>query len=379
MINSYRETRQRSVSICKPLVTEDYVPQPMENVSPPKWHLAHTTWFFEQFILVPHLEDYQVFDEQFAYLFNSYYNNMGDRVPRAQRGFLSRPTVQEVYNYRDYVDQHMFELLQQQGPEIIQLTELGINHEQQHQELLVYDIKYILGMQPLRPVYADSFIIHASPKKTQWININEGIHEIGCNPGDEFSYDNESPKHRVFLEKYSISKELVTNGEYLQFIKDGGYNNFNFWHDEGWHFVQENTIQSPLYWEKINGIWYTYTLSGFKAVDMDAPVQHISLYEASAYAEWKGYRLPTEQEWEVAAEQLAYGQLWEWTNSAYLPYPGYKKEEGALGEYNGKFMINQHVLRGASVATSPNHTRKTYRNFFHPSARWIFNGIRLAK
>lgn len=304
---------------------------------------------------------------------------MGDRVPRAQRGFLSRPTVNEVYNYRDYVDQHMFELLQQQDPEIIKLTELGINHEQQHQELLVYDIKFILGMQPLKPVYADSYTIHASPNKNQWININEGIHEIGCNLGDEFSYDNESPKHRVFLEKYSISKELVTNGEYLQFIKDGGYNNFNFWHDEGWHFIQENTIQSPLYWEKINGIWYTYTLSGFKAVDMDAPVQHISLYEASAYAEWKGCRLPTEQEWEVAAEQLAYGQLWEWTNSAYLPYPGYKKEEGALGEYNGKFMINQHVLRGASVATSPNHTRETYRNFFHPSARWIFNGIRLAK
>lgn len=379
MTNRYLKCRKYSQEICEPLTVEDYVPQPIASVSPPKWHLAHTTWFFEQFILVPYSSKYEVFSTNFSYLFNSYYNNIGERVKRNQRGFLTRPTVNEVKDYRAYVDKHMVDLLQDESVEIKKLTELGINHEQQHQELLLYDIKYILGSQPLKPKYGARYEIQTEDKTEQWIDIEEGVYEIGTNLNKEFSYDNESPKYRVFLESYSIRNKLVTNGEYLAFIKDGGYEDFNLWHDEGWHFIKENSIKKPLYWEKKNGIWYNYMLNGLEAVDMNNPVQHISFYEASAFAEWQGNRLPTEQEWEVASEKFNYGQLWEWTNSAYLPYPGYKKASGAIGEYNGKFMINQHVLRGASIATPIGHSRPTYRNFYHPESRWIFNGIRLAK
>lgn len=378
--NLYNETRQRTLSICEPLKVEDYVPQPMENVSPPKWHLAHTTWFFEQFVLVAHMKDYKIFDEDFAFLFNSYYNNMGERVKRNKRGFLSRPTVQKVIEYRAYVDKMMNRLFEEINGSVAELIELGVNHEQQHQELLIYDIKYILGTQPFYPSYDNKFNSFKKERTSDWVSVNEGVYKIGRDPVEsEFLYDNESPEHKVYLNDFSIRRNLVTNGEYLEFIENGGYENFNLWLDEGWNFIRSENIKSPLYWKKQEDYWYTYNFLGLEKIDLKAPVQHISFYEAAAFAEWKGMRLPTEFEWEVAADLFEWGNLWEWTNSAYQPYPGFKKAEGAIGEYNGKFMINQNVLRGASIATSPNHSRKNYRNFFHASSRWIFNGIRLTK
>jgi len=379
MFENYIKTRNLTEEICRPLQPEDYVPQPMEDVSPPKWHLAHTTWFFEQFILVPYLENYKLFDDQFAYLFNSYYNNMGTRVERNQRGFMTRPVVDIVYEYRHHVDAAMQQLLKLNNNQVNKLTELGIHHEQQHQELLIYDIKYILGSQPTAPVYGNKFQPEQEKQSAEWLTIPEGVYEVGVTENDHhFSYDNESPKHKVFLSDFSLRSQLVTNREYLEFIEHKGYENFNLWHEEGWKYIQSNQISAPLYWKKINGTWHTYTLNGNEPIQLDAPVQHISLYEAAAFAEWYGSRLPTEFEWEIAAGRFHWGTLWEWTNSAYLPYPGYKKASGALGEYNGKFMINQHVLRGGSIATSPAHSRASYRNFFYPATRWAFNGIRLA-
>ncbi len=375
----FHYTRNRFVEICKPLKTEDYSVQPAVFVSPPKWHLAHSTWFFEQFVLCKFVKNYQVFDEDFAYLFNSYYNNAGKRVLRPNRGLMTRPSVKDVYKYRDYVDLKMLAFLNDNpSQEALDSVELGINHEQQHQELFYYDITYILGNQPTFPTIANKIELDAISSTSEFIKIPEGLYNIG-HKGDQFCYDNELGNHKVFLQEFEISNQLVSNREYLEFIEAGGYQDFNLWHAEGWDFIQENNINAPLYWYEEEGVWHQYTLNGFVPIDENKPVAHISFYEAFAYAEWKGMRLPTEFEWEVASEKINFGQLWEWTNSAYLPYPNFSKAPGALGEYNGKFMINQMVLRGASVATVKNHSRNTYRNFFHPDMRWQFSGIRLVK
>ena len=379
LLDTYHHIRKRTEEICNPLSIEDYIPQPANFVSPPKWHLAHTSWFFEEFILKKHLPDYKIFDEDFCFLFNSYYNNVGERTFRAERGNITRPTVAQVYEYRAYIDMHMQLLLQLKDPQVHELVELGLNHEQQHQELLITDFKYILSCNPVFPVY-DEDITWENQKNSAsgFISLNEGLYDIGFDD-ETFSYDNEHGRHKVYLEEFEISNALVTNSEYLEFIDAGGYSNFNLWLDEGWAWVNENTINAPLYWHKINGQWQQFTLGGLQEIDPDAIVTHISFYEASAYAEWKKMRLPTEFEWEAAAHKLEWGKRWEWTNSAYLPYPRFKKPEGAIGEYNGKFMVNQMVLRGASCATADNHSRITYRNFFHPDERWQFTGIRLVK
>lgn len=375
----FKEIRLRMEEICAPLETEDYVVQPLVDVSPPKWHLAHTTWFFEQFVLVKFDKNYQEFHPDFAFLFNSYYNNMGKRTLRQDRGFMTRPTVAKVYEYRKYVTDATTRLLSNNPTdEMLRLVEIGINHEQQHQELLAYDIKYILGTQPTFPSIGEHFKLQEETQNQDWISFSEGVYKIG-HKGNDFCFDNELPKHKVYVEDFEISNKLVNNAQYLEFIEDGGYQNFNLWHDEGWHFIQNNHIKHPLYWHFIDGEWHTYTLHGLEKLNLNLPVSHISMYEAFAFAAWKGMRLPTEFEWEIAVHKLNWGQLWEWTNSAYLPYPGFATEEGALGEYNGKFMINQMVLRGASLVTPKGHERATYRNFFNPSSRWIFSGIRLVK
>lgn len=372
-------TRNHSEAICAPLEVEDYIPQPIADVSPPKWHLGHSTWFFEQFVLVPFVSGYRIFHDDFAYLFNSYYNHAGNRVLRPNRGLMSRPPVREVLEYRAYVTGKLADLLDSEPvtEEVLQRIILGINHEEQHQELLAYDLKYILGNQPTFPVYGTGFETKME-QPGEFLTFNEGIYEIGFE-GNGFCYDNELSRHRVFLEKFEISTALVSNGEFLEFINAGGYQNFDYWLDEGLQFIRKEEIEAPLYWHQKDGEWWNYTLRGFEKVNPALPVQHVSFYEAMAFAAWKECRLPTEFEWEAASARLAWGQLWEWTNSAYLPYPGFQKEPGALGEYNGKFMVSQHVLRGASVATAKDHSRPTYRNFFHPSSRWIFSGIRLAK
>lgn len=378
LIKRFKKLRSYTEKICTLLETEDYVVQPITNVSPPKWHLAHTTWFFEEFILVKHLANYKVFDENFAFLFNSYYNNVGERTQRENRGFMTRPTVKRIYEYRNYVTEAVEELLtKKNSDEIFKLIEIGIHHEEQHQELLIYDIKYILGNQPTFPSLKNFPKFKANHQDLKWVKIEEGLYNVGAKNNKNFSYDNEKPSHQQYIKAFNISNQLVSNKEYLEFIEDKGYENFNLWHDDGWQFINEQNINKPLYWHFKDGVWWQYTLNGLQKLNLNEPVAHISLYEAAALAEWKGKRLPTEFEWEVAADKLSWGQLWEWTNSAYLPYTGYEKEEGALGEYNGKFMVNQHVLRGSSIVTSKNHSRKTYRNFFHPSSRWIFSGIRL--
>ncbi|MBE7176526.1 MAG: ergothioneine biosynthesis protein EgtB [Mucilaginibacter polytrichastri] len=379
----YAEVRAYTKSICEPLQIEDYVVQPIQDVSPPKWHIAHTTWFFETFILKPNVTAYKVFHPDFDFMFNSYYEGVGERVVRAFRGNMSRPTVDEVYQYRKYVDAAMDKFLQSDDltDEISTLVELGLQHEQQHQELLITDIKYILGHNPLFPRYKAHIETDETlyrPDRDEWITIPEGVYEIG-HDGNGFSFDNELGRHKVFLGEYSIFSNPVTNAEYQEFIADGGYQNFRYWHAEAWDWVKSTGVYAPMYWYKMDNNWQTYTLSGLHPVRAKDPVAHVSFYEASAYASWKGYRLPTEFEWEVAASQLNWGRRWEWTESAYLPYPGFQRAEGAVGEYNGKFMVNQKVLRGASMATSPGHSRITYRNFFHPHLRWQFTGIRLAR
>lgn len=375
----FKEIRHRMEEICAPLETEDYVVQPIVDVSPPKWHLAHTTWFFEQFILVKFDNTYRVFHPDFSFLFNSYYNNMGKRTLRQDRGFMTRPTMTKVYEYRIYVTNAITRLLENNPTdEVLRLVEIGINHEQQHQELLAYDIKYILGTQPTFPSIGENFKLQQETHNQDWISFSKDVYEIG-HKGNDFCFDNELPVHKVYIGDFEISNKLVTNAQYLEFMADGGYQNFNLWQDEGWHYIQNNGIKHPLYWHFIDGEWHTYTFNGLEKLNLNLPVSHISMYEAFAFATWKKMRLPTEFEWEVAASKLNWGQLWEWTNSAYLPYPGFVTEEGALGEYNGKFMINQMVLRGASVATPIGHERNTYRNFFHASARWIYSGIRLVK
>jgi ergothioneine biosynthesis protein EgtB len=386
----YKTIRNYTERICKPLHTEDYVVQPVVDVSPPKWHIGHTTWFFETFILKPCLKGYEEFDPKYNYVFNSYYETVGARVIRTDRGNLSRPTVEEIYKYREYVDQAMFEFLQGKIPkEIEEIVILGFNHEQQHQELLMTDIKYILGNNPLFPAYkitgspgdisqTENIEDSYSHSENRFIKVGEGIYEIGYD-GNGFCFDNELQKHPVFLEDFRIAKKLISNAEYLEFINAGGYKNFNFWHADGWEWVKTNQIEAPLYWYFIDGKWYYYTLEGLQLLDVDKPVCHVSYYEAAAFASWKQMRLPTEFEWEAASEKINWGRRWEWTESAYLPYPGFKKAAGAIGEYNGKFMVNQMVLRGASEVTSPGHSRKTYRNFFQPNLRWQYTGIRLAQ
>ena len=376
----YHAVRKLTEAICMPLEIEDYVVQPTAEVSPPKWHLGHTTWFFETFILKAYLPDYKEFDQQYNYVFNSYYETVGARVVRTDRGNLTRPTVKSVYQYRSYVDEAMQSFLAKGiNKEIEELFILGLNHEQQHQELLCYDMKYILGHNPLFPAYSSQNIeAQLSNYEAGWADMTEGTYEIGYK-GQGFCFDNELGSHKVYLQDYSISKGLVSNKEFIEFIHCGAYKDFNYWHLEGWEWVNENKIKAPLYWHFIDGKWWRYSLSGLKEIVPDEPVMHISFYEASAYAAFKGLRLPTEFEWEAASGRFEWGQVWEWTESAYLPYPGFSKAPGALGEYNGKFMVNQKVLKGASIATPPGHQRATYRNFFHPNLRWLFNGIRLAK
>ena len=382
LLEKYKNVRAHSETICAPLLTEDYVVQPVAEVSPPKWHLGHTTWFFETFVLKPFFHGYTEFDSQYNFVFNSYYETVGARVIRTDRGNLSRPSVAEVYAYRNHVDTNMETFLTRAdwNKDLSDTITLGLNHEQQHQELLFSDIKYILGHNPLFPEFkiGKHFPAFESKSSSAYHSIKGGVYEIGFND-QGFSFDNEHGRHKVYLGDYSICEALVTNGEYLEFIHDGGYTDFRHWHAEGWDWVNKNKIKSPLYWHWIDGAWMNYTFDGLQPIKRDEAVCHVSFYEASAYAAWKGKRLPTEAEWEVASDHFHWGQRWEWTGSAYLPYPGFKKAAGAIGEYNGKFMVNQMVLRGASGATPPGHSRKTYRNFFHALHQWQFTGIRLAE
>lgn len=377
----YDKVRMRTCQICKPLKVEDMVVQPENFVSPVKWHLGHTTWFFEAFILNEFVPDYQAFHPQYAFVFNSYYNAMGNRVVRSERGNLSRPTTEDIYLYRNHVDRAMKLLLESEScpEEVNDLLTIGLNHEQQHQELMLTDIKYILGSNPLMPQYDNgSSLVHQSNTEAEFVTMPEGIYEIG-HQGQGFAYDNEFGRHKVFLHHYKIENSLVTNAQFIEFIEDGGYENSSLWLDEGWTWLKENGFKAPLYWFKEDKEWHHYTLSGYQTIEPNDQLAHISFYEAAAFAQWKGMRLPTEFEWEAAATYLNWGTRWEWTNSAYLPYPGYIKPEGAVGEYNGKFMMNQMVLRGSSTATADAHSRDTYRNFFHPDLRWQVTGIRLVK
>jgi ergothioneine biosynthesis protein EgtB len=376
----YRSVRAHTELLCEPLEIEDYIPQPVVDVSPPKWNIAHTTWFFEEMILKKFMPDYEVFDKNFGFLFNSYYNSIGDRTKRDHRGALSRPTVKQVFEYRKYVDAQMIELLGDPiSNEVGELVILGLNHEQQHQELFLTDLKFTFGQNPLFPVYHPDFAFdEAATGNGGFIEIKGGIHEIGY-VGDGFCFDNELARHRVNLEDFAIANRLVTNGEFLEFMNAAGYSSHQWWHSDGLDWIRNEGVNKPLYWYHADNRWRHYTLAGLRDLALDAPVTHVSYYEAAAYAEWKGCRLPTEFEWEAASSQFDWGKRWEWTNSAYLPYPGFKKAAGAVGEYNGKFMINQMVLRGASVVTPEGHSRPTCRNFFDPQLRWQFTGIRLAK
>jgi len=373
-------TRKLSLTIVKPLQAEDFVVQPIEDVSPPKWHLGHTTWFFEQFLLQPFLPNYKPFHADFSFLFNSYYESVGKRVLRGTRGNMTRPSTKEVLNYRAYVDEHLQLLFESDvaQDEWMPLIELGIHHEQQHQELLYADIKYILGHNPLFPAYALTSIedgLSTGPHGT--LDISEGLYTIGYQ-GDGFHFDNEKGVHQVFLSKARVNQGLISNGEYLEFLQQGGYRQFEHWLSEGWTWVQQGNTK-PLYWHEVEGEWMEYGLSGLQALNMEAPVKHISFFEADAFAAWRGKRLLSEFEREVLNEKLSNGQLWEWTQNAYLPYPKFDKAPGAIGEYNGKFMINQMVLRGGSIATPTGHYRASYRNFWHTHHQFQFTGIRLAE
>ncbi len=378
--DSYKEVRDYSLKLVEPLEIEDFIPQPAEFVSPPKWNLAHTSWFFEEFILNG-LKAYKRFHPDYAFLFNSYYNAVGDRVNRAYRGALSRPLVKEIFSYREYVDEHMLEFIHsgKATKEQKALIVLGLNHEQQHQELLLSDIKFILGSNPLFPVYSsDTMVEKAGPGALNFISVKEGVYDIGYS-GRGFCYDNELNPHKVYLTSFEIREDLVRNGEFMEFMNAGGYNDPSLWHAEGWEWKTKEKAEAPLYWYSNEGEWFHFTFTGLGKINPQGILSHVSYYEAFAFAQWKGLRLPTEFEWEAASDRIHWGDRWEWSESAYLPYPGFKKAEGALGEYNGKFMVNQKVLRGASVATSPGHSRKTYRNFFHPNESWQFTGIRLVK
>jgi ergothioneine biosynthesis protein EgtB len=399
--------RQATEALAAPLSAEDCALQSMPDASPVKWHLAHTSWFFETFLLSEHLPGYRAFDPLYRMLFNSYYNGVGARYPRAQRGLISRPGLAQVLAYRKHVDENMLLLLERQpaGP-VRRLIELGLQHEQQHQELILTDLKHLLSHNPLRPVYrATAATGQAQLPRLQWQSYPGGIDHLGYH-GEGFHFDNEAPRHRVLLEGFELASRLVTNGDYLTFMEDDGYTRAALWLSDGWDTVCAQGWRAPLYWEERDGGWQQFTLAGERAIDLAEPVTHLSYYEAQAYAQWAGCRLPSEAEWEIAANPLPvegnlvesghlhprvspslaghavqqmFGDVWEWTQSAYSPYPGYRPAPGAVGEYNGKFMVNQFVLRGGSCATPQGHIRATYRNFFPPAARWQFSGIRLAR
>ena len=431
LLTAFLGMRAQTEKLCEPLETEDYVVQSVSDVSPPKWHLAHTSWFFENFIMAPSDSAYERFHPMYHYLFNSYYNLAGEYHPRVKRGILSRPTVSQIYEYRKHVTRSTAALLDGANEELLKsladVVTLGIHHEQQHQELLVTDIKHILWCNPLEPVYCERAPESTEPPpRLGWLEFRGGVCELGFDAGsngDGFCFDNELPRYKTYLNDYRIAKRLVTNGEYLAFMADGGYERPELWLSDGWYTLNEERWDCPLYWEKRDGDWWNFTLSGMRKVDPNEPVVHVSHYEADAYARWAGKRLPTEPEWEHAVAGLPYegnfvdaeryhpaaqgtphppapspshgegespetpdvssmqfyGDVWEWTASAYLPYPGFQPLPGAVGEYNGKFMSGQMVLRGGSCATPQDHIRDTYRNFFQPNLRWQFMGIRLAE
>jgi ergothioneine biosynthesis protein EgtB len=410
LLARFREIRNFTTGLCSDLEPEDCVVQSMPDVSPTKWHLAHTTWFFETFILKKWMPGYRAEIPQYAYLFNSYYNAAGDMHRRDLRGLISRPTVKEAQRYRSSIDEYIGNLLSDADGKLLDEIEplliLGIHHEQQHQELLVTDIKHVFAQNPLYPVFRERKIDIVPTAPMQFVDFDEAVAEIGYeDPG--FSYDNEGPRHEALIPGFSLASRLVTNGEFLEFMQAGGYACPEFWLSLGWMTVNEQRWQAPLYWLKRDGAWWNFTLSGFRVVDENEPVTHVSYFEADAFANWADARLATEFEWERAALNCAiegnfveneefhpqpltvlrqdeplhqmFGDVWEWTRSAYSPYPGYRAAPGALGEYNGKFMCNQYVLRGGSCATSRSHIRRTYRSFFQPEKRWQFTGIRLAR
>ncbi len=400
--SDYQRVRALTDTLASPLSAEDQTIQSMPDVSPTKWHLAHTTWFFETFVLTPNVDRYDVFHPQFSYLFNSYYETVGSRHPRDRRGLLSRPGVAEIAAYREHVDRAMADFLTGSvAPDVIALLELGLQHEQQHQELLLMDIKHVLSANPLEPTYLRSTTAQSSARRLGWVAHEGGLAEIG-HRGSGFAFDNESPRHRLFLEPFALADRPVSCGEWLAFIEDDGYQRADLWLSDGWALAQSEGWTAPLYWRRDGDDWSEYTLSGPRTLELAHPVCHVSYYEADAFARWTGARLPTEAEWEVVASASSpsgrffdievlhprssldgdlglFGDVWEWTGSAYLPYPGFRAAPGAVGEYNGKFMVNQHALRGGSCVTPPDHMRATYRNFFPPSARWLFSGVRLAR
>jgi ergothioneine biosynthesis protein EgtB len=384
----YETVRKRSLMLAEPLSDEDCGAQSMPDASPVKWHLAHTTWFFETFILEPMEAHFQPFHPAFRVLFNSYYNGIGDRHPRAKRGLLTRPSMAEVRAYRANVDGRVARLLADHADsdELAALLELGLQHEQQHQELILTDVKHLLAQSALYPAYAPPTAQpHAHAAPLGWVDFAGGLAEIG-HDGDGFCFDNELPRHRVYVQPFALADRLVTNGEYLQFIEAGAYRDPALWLSEGWDQVCALSLTQPMYWQRDEaGQWHEFTLHGLRPLDLARAATNLSLYEADAFAHWSGARLPTEAEWEVAAAsgdgrlRQLFGECWQWTSSSYSPYPGYATAPGALGEYNGKFMLNQYVLRGSSIATPAGHSRASYRNFFPAGARWQFTGIRLAK
>ena len=376
----FMAVRSRTEQLAAPLSPEDQTVQSMPDASPTKWHLAHTTWFFEAFVLRPHVPEHRVYDPAYEFLFNSYYESVGPRHPRPQRGLISRPGVDEIMAYRRHVTDAVAELLGRGAGNAWSLVELGLHHEQQHQELLLMDAKHMLSLNPLRPAYRAAS--HAAPSEAAalaWTVFDGGLVEIG-HDGQGFAFDNEGPRHRVWLDPFALASRPTNCAEYLAFIEDGGYRRPEFWLSAGWDCVNHRGWEAPLYWEKNGGRWHVFTLAGLRGLQPSEPVCHVSAYEAAAFAKWAGKRLPREAEWETGAARLqGVGKVWEWTSSPYIAYPGYREPPGAIGEYNGKFMSNQLVLRGGCSVSPADHIRMTYRNFFPPDARWMYGGIRLAE